>query len=53
MNRGSFNLQLPNNEPAQKKYVEDYFGVMDIKVVWGDAQVFAAELRRRWENYKR
>jgi hypothetical protein len=34
----------------QQKYLDEYFGRMDVRVYWGTAREFAAELRRRWEE---
>lgn len=34
-----------------QKYLEDYFANLDVRVYWGSCREFAAELRRRWEEY--
>lgn len=38
---------------ARKEYLSRYFQNLDIKVYWGTAQEFAAELREKWENYSK
>jgi len=35
-----------------QSYLNKYFGNFDMRVYWGSAQEFAAELNRRWKNYK-
>lgn len=35
----------------QQDYLNKYFDAKDIRVYWGTAQQFAAELRERWEKY--
>jgi hypothetical protein len=37
-------------EQAQK-YLDKYFGHLNIRVYWGDCREFSAELKRRWEVY--
>jgi len=37
-------------EQAQK-YLNKYFGHLNIRVYWGDCREFSAELRKRWEAY--
>ena len=39
------------NEPSPKEaqqYLEKYYGALNLKMFWGTAREFAAELRRRW-----
>ena len=36
----------------QQSYLSRYFDKLDIKVYWGTAQEFAADLRKRWKDYK-
>jgi len=33
------------------KYLGDYFNKMDVRVYWGTAREFSAELRKRWEEF--
>ncbi len=35
-----------------RSYLDQYFGGMDVRVYWGTAREFAAELRRRWRLKK-
>jgi hypothetical protein len=58
--RGSFKsiavLVPPRpDEPSSgrvQQYLEKYYDEMDIKIFWGTAREFSAELRRRWEKVK-
>jgi hypothetical protein len=34
------------------RYLDEYFGKLDVRVYWGTCREFAAELRRRWEEFK-
>jgi hypothetical protein len=60
LRRVSISVQLPpiesnkSNLTVQKaqKYLDKYFGRIDIKVYWGTAQEFMKELRQRWEEFK-
>jgi hypothetical protein len=36
----------------ESNYLGHYYGKMDVKVYWGTARNFAAELRRRWDAFK-
>jgi hypothetical protein len=36
---------------AERDYLEKYFGAMNVRVYWGDASDFAAELRERWGRF--
>lgn len=50
--RDSFTLQFPPPpDQASLRYIENYFDKMSIKVVWGDASDFVAELLEKWEAY--
>lgn len=57
LRRISVTVQLPPRDLApsdQKKaqeYLDEYYKQMDVKVYWGTAREFAAELRRRWEAF--
>jgi hypothetical protein len=42
---------IEQKEQAQK-YLDKYFGNLNIRVYWGDCREFSAELKRRWEDYK-
>ena len=37
---------------AVQKYLEKYYEEMDIRIFWGTAREFSAELRERWEAVK-
>jgi hypothetical protein len=60
LRRVSISVQLPpiesnkSNLTVQKaqKYLDKYFGRIDIKVYWGTAQEFMKELQQRWEEFK-
>ena len=41
-------VQLGVGDDAAMSYLEKYFGELDLRVHWGDAEGFAAELWRRW-----
>lgn len=46
----------PEEEPGREKvmeYLEKYYDEMDIRIFWGTAREFSAELRRRWQEVKR
>jgi hypothetical protein len=42
---------LPPEDLEQQKYWIDYFDRMDVKVYWGKANNFMAELRDRWSEF--
>ena len=52
-------VQLPpgdsdqSTREAQQEYLNEYFGSIDVKIYWGTAQEFAAELRERWEEFNK
>jgi hypothetical protein len=53
LRRLSIAVQLPPQRGAQaheeaQNYLDRYFGVMSVRVYWGDATTFAGELRERW-----
>lgn len=50
LRRISVTVQLPRNETEQE-YLELYFSGWDMRVFWGTAQEFAAELGRRWKEF--
>jgi len=57
LRRISVTVQLPPNAsgPAREqmqKYLNAYFGNMDMRVFWGTANEFVSELRRRWSELR-
>jgi hypothetical protein len=42
-----------SSQQKLKDYLDKYYGSNRIKAYWGTAREFAAELRRRWEEYIR
>jgi hypothetical protein len=58
LRRISVTVQLPpvptdapeSTQQQVQKYLDEYFNRIDIRVYWGTATEFAAELRRRWEE---
>jgi len=40
---------LPSDAPDAAPYMRKYFGNMNVRVYWGTANQFAAELRKRWK----
>jgi hypothetical protein len=55
LNRLSVTVQLQPTQQDIKNYMEKYFGEMfkDMRVYWGTAKEFAAELNARWERFKK
>ena len=60
LRRMSISVQLPPvnagtssaaSEKAQK-YLDEYFDRIDIKVYWGSAEEFMADLRQKWEDFQ-
>jgi hypothetical protein len=57
LRRESLAVQLPpedlepDQKEAQQEYLTEYFGSIDVKIFWGTAQQFAAELRDRWDAF--
>jgi len=48
-------LPVPSDAPEAtkkrvQKYLDKYFNKMDVRVYWGTAREFSAELRERWEE---
>jgi SIR2-like protein len=37
----------------QRDYLDEYYGKMNLKVYWGTAREFAAELRERWKKFSK
>lgn len=52
LRRLSVAVQLPPEEKQMEEYWEDYFKKANMKIYWGKARKFAAELNRRWTEYK-
>ena len=52
LRRVSVTVQLRQTHEAEE-YLDSYFRRIDVSVYWGDANTFAAELRERWERYRR
>lgn len=54
LRRISVAVQLPPGSvagaPDAQKYLTDYFDDINVRVYWGTAREFAAELRQRWER---
>jgi hypothetical protein len=59
LRRISVTVQLPPRptnateslQPQMQDYLDEYFNRMDVRVYWGEAREFAAELRQRWEEF--
>jgi hypothetical protein len=57
LRRISVTVQLPPQEveslaqQARQSYLDDYFKSKDMRVYWGTAREFAADLRANWERY--
>jgi hypothetical protein len=47
LRRLSVTVQLRPGDP-ERDYLEKYFGAMNVRVYWGNANDFVAELRSRW-----
>ena len=47
LRRLSITVQLKPNEEA-RDYLDKYFSAMSLRVYWGTAQEFMAELHERW-----
>jgi hypothetical protein len=45
---GGVTVQLDTDDEASRSYFEQYFDKMDLRVYWGTASDFAAELWSRW-----
>ena len=44
--------EAPESTPQQvQNYLDEYFNRTDMRVYWGTAREFAAELRRRWRRF--
>jgi SIR2-like domain len=57
-NRTSYMVLVPPQGPAKvrkkaQKYLEQYYGAMDIRVFWGTAREFCGQLGPRWAEFKK
>jgi SIR2-like domain len=50
LRRLSVTVQLRPTDP-EREYLEKYFGAMNVRVYWGNAEDFADELGRRWREF--
>lgn len=46
-------VQLETDDDASRRYLENYFDELDLRVYWGDARAFVRELSERWEKRRR
>jgi hypothetical protein len=54
LRRLSVTVQLPRRDAEQETYLERYFSdLMEVKVFWGTATEFAAELSKRWLEFEK
>ena len=51
LRRISVTVQLPPVQEGLRKYQDDYFNRMDIKVYWGTAKEFVKELKDKWREF--
>ena len=51
LRRISVAVQLPPEDQDVQNYLAEYFGNINVKVYWGTARDFSAELRERWEEF--
>lgn len=59
LRRISVTVQLPpaptdapqSTQQRVQKYLDEYFNRIDVRVYWGTARAFAAELRQRWKEF--
>lgn len=50
LRRLSVTVQL-RGTTAEREYLEKYFGAMNVRVYWGTASEFGAELHERWSEF--
>ena len=50
LRRISVTVQLPPASAEEQKYMDQYFNRIDLRVYWGTAREFAAELRQRCQK---
>jgi hypothetical protein len=46
-------VQLDTDDEASRRYLENYFDELELRVYWGDARAFAKELNEKWEARQR
>lgn len=46
-------VQLETDDEPSRRYLENYFNELDLRVYWGTAQSFVQDLSRRWEARQR
>ena len=51
LRRISVTVQLSPASTEVQKYMDKYFNRIDLRVYWGTAREFAAELQERWEKF--
>ena len=51
LRRISVTVQLSPASTEVQKYMDKYFNRIDVRVYWGTAREFSAELRERWEEF--
>jgi hypothetical protein len=51
LRRINVTVQLPPVHEDLRKYQDDYFNKMDIKVYWGTASDFVKELKNKWREF--
>ncbi len=50
LRRGGVTVQLPTASTEEQNYVDKYFDKVDLRVYWGTAREFSAELRKRCQK---
>jgi hypothetical protein len=53
LRRISVTVQLAPASTEMQEYMDKYFNRIDVRVYWGTAREFAAELRKRWEEFSK
>ena len=46
-------VQLETDDEPSRRYLENYFNELDLRVYWGTAQSFVQDLSSRWEARQR
>ena len=49
--RGSVAVQLRRENADEERYLDRYYNRLEVKVYWGTAREFAAELSNRWRTF--
>jgi hypothetical protein len=52
LRRLSIAVQLPPEQEMAQKYLTKYFKNAEVRVYWGKAREFSAELKERWKKFK-